>query len=107
MDGEVTSEAASAPTLSTQSSRSLDALDAAISHAKTYDNGTSQISLEDERGRLKVWASNLGALQPAASPKSLDHRLRDAPLMRKSVSTGLNRVLLSVQRGEPRFPYAK
>lgn len=70
-----------------------------MSHAQTFENGSKKAILEDERGRLRVWASNIGALQPSSSPKSLDQRLRDAPLMKKSVHAGLQRVLMSVTRG--------
>ena len=38
-----------------------------------------QESLEDEFGRFRVWSGNLGALQQGHS--SLDHRLRDSPLL--------------------------
>jgi hypothetical protein len=40
-------------------------------------------SLEDEFGRLRVWAANIGALQKGHS--SLDYRLRDAPLVHENV----------------------
>ncbi|KAH7232666.1 hypothetical protein B0J15DRAFT_409016, partial [Fusarium solani] len=41
-------------------------------------------SLEDECGRFRVWAANIGALQPERSASSLDSRLRDAPKQRES-----------------------
>ncbi|KAF1971801.1 hypothetical protein BU23DRAFT_173105 [Bimuria novae-zelandiae CBS 107.79] len=40
-------------------------------------------ALQDEFGRLRVWAGNLGALQKGHS--SLDYRLRDAPLLSNEV----------------------
>jgi hypothetical protein len=40
-------------------------------------------ALEDEIGRFRVWAGNLGALQRGHS--SLDYRLREAPLVRENV----------------------
>ncbi|KAF5686214.1 ankyrin repeat [Fusarium denticulatum] len=48
--------------------------------------------LDDERGRLRVWASNIGALQPEQSMASLDARLKDAPRQRESVIRGLQRL---------------
>jgi len=56
-------------------------------------------ALEDSRGRFRVWSSNLGAHQPAQSPKSLDSRLRDAPRMRASVVGGLERLRVMITRG--------
>ena len=38
-------------------------------------------ALEDEIGRFRVWAGNLGALQKGHS--SLDYRLRDSPNRKK------------------------
>lgn len=40
-------------------------------------------SLEDERGRFRVWIGNLGAL--ARGNGSLDYRLRDSPLLQENV----------------------
>jgi hypothetical protein len=92
-------EGASVPTISTVVRRCFDAIEEAMAHAETFENGSSTATLEDERGRLRVWASNIGALQPASSPKSLDQRLRDAPLMKKSIHSGLQRVLIYAKRG--------
>lgn len=49
-------------------------------------------AIDDARGRFNVWAANVGALQPPHSLKSLDFRLKDADLMRKSVISGLERL---------------
>jgi hypothetical protein len=40
-------------------------------------------AFEDELGRFRVWAANVGALQKGHS--SLDYRLREAPLVRDNV----------------------
>lgn len=40
-------------------------------------------AFEDEFGRFRVWAANIGALQKGHS--SLDYRLRNAPLIRDNV----------------------
>lgn len=60
--------------------RSFNALVAALlnpeaKHAHLIDNE----ALQDEFGRFRVWAGNLGALQKGHS--SLDYRLRDSPLL--------------------------
>ncbi|KAJ0120191.1 ankyrin repeat protein [Diaporthe amygdali] len=49
-------------------------------------------AITDAQGRFNVWAANLGALQPPQSMKSLDSRLKEAELMRKSVIAGLERL---------------
>lgn len=51
-----------------------------------------QEAIVDAHGRFNVWAANVGALQPPHSLKSLDARLKDAELMRKSVVSGLERL---------------
>jgi hypothetical protein len=88
-----------APTLFALSEKSVAALNQAI--AQTTDSTTDdcRLTLEDERGRLRVWASNLGALQSENSKKSLDYRLRDAPLMRTTVTLGLENLNSSADRG--------
>ncbi|RGP58884.1 ankyrin repeat protein [Fusarium sporotrichioides] len=86
------------PTLFALSEKSVAALNQAI--AQTTDSTTDdfRLTLEDERGRLRVWASNLGALQSETSKKSLDYRLRDAPLMRTTVTLGLENLNSSADR---------
>ena len=42
-------------------------------------SGLTQSAIEDECGRFRIWAGNLGALQQLPSPTSLDHRLRQSP----------------------------
>ncbi|KAH7198805.1 uncharacterized protein B0J16DRAFT_360480 [Fusarium flagelliforme] len=86
------------PTLSDLGHKSEAALDQIVKYAETLNSGTLCVTLEDEQGRFRIWASNLGALQPADSTKSLDRRLKDAPLMRKSVASGLERLELSAKR---------
>ncbi|KAI3319726.1 hypothetical protein HD806DRAFT_258866 [Xylariaceae sp. AK1471] len=48
--------------------------------------------IDDERGRFRIWASNLGALHVAKSSRSLDFRLQNSPRMRQSVVDGLERL---------------
>jgi hypothetical protein len=49
-------------------------------------------AIVDAQGRFNVWAANVGALQPPHSLKSLESRLKDAELMRRSVISGLERL---------------
>lgn len=94
------SEPANVPTLSALGHRSYAALDQIVKYSETLDWGSLIVTLEDEQGRFRIWASNLGALQSSESMKSLDQRLRDAPLMRKSVASGLERLQGSAERGK-------
>ena len=50
--------------------------------------------------RFNQWAGNLGALQSVASPKSLEYRLRDAPLIRDSILHNLGDLSTSIQAGK-------
>ena len=39
----------------------------------------SQLQVRDSYGQFKIWAGNIGALQPIQSACSLDYRLREVP----------------------------
>ncbi len=56
--------------------------------------------VEQIQDRFNQWAGNLGALQPFESPISLEHRLRDAPLVRESIINSLTDLDNSVQAGK-------
>ena len=58
--------------------------------------------VEQMQDRFDQWAGNLGALQPFASPQSLEHRLRDVPLIRESIIHSLEDLYSSIQAGK--FP---
>lgn len=65
-------------------------------------------AIHDARGRFNVWAANLGALQLPHSSRSLDSRLRDAALMRSSITSGLERLADVQTRGRfTRYKYRK
>ncbi|EKJ76919.1 hypothetical protein NXS19_011110 [Fusarium pseudograminearum] len=96
--GQENSEGAPAPTLFALSKKSFAALDQAVAYTTDHTDPDLRVTLEDERGRLRVWASNLGALQQDTSKKSLDYRLRDAPLMRTTVALGLENLCSSADR---------
>ena len=55
-------------------------------------------SLEDEYGRFKVWAANLGALQKGHS--SLDYRLRASPLLNTNVLKLLKELQVNLREGK-------
>ncbi|KAF4334107.1 ankyrin repeat [Fusarium beomiforme] len=92
---------ATVPALSALTHKSFAVLDQIVGYAKTLDTSALCVTLEDEQGRFRVWASNLGALQPPDSAKSLDQRLKDAPLMKRSIASGLERLQLSAERVSP------
>ena len=45
----------------------------------------SVVAVQDELGRFKIWAGNIGAFQPATRSSSLEHRLRDASNVRDHI----------------------
>ncbi|MCJ1369865.1 hypothetical protein MMC20_001077 [Loxospora ochrophaea] len=53
--------------------------------------------VQQVRDRFDQWAGNLGALQPFKSPRSLEHRLREVPLVRDSIFSVLIDLRSSVQ----------
>ncbi|KAL5045575.1 hypothetical protein BDW71DRAFT_208117 [Aspergillus fruticulosus] len=53
--------------------------------------------LQQLRERYDQWAGNLGALQPSSSALSLEHRLRDSPMVRGIVFETLLDLHVSVQ----------
>lgn len=54
--------------------------------------------VEDEFGRLRLWAANIGALGKGHS--SLDYRLRDAPLVHEGVLKLLNELLEELRQSK-------
>lgn len=65
-------------------------------------------ALEDEFGRFRVWAGNLGALQKGHS--SLDYRLRDSPLLSSNTQKLLAELEVNISEAadvisEKRLPY--
>lgn len=53
--------------------------------------------VQQMQDRFNQWAGNLGALQSSESPLSLEHRLRDAPLVRESILNSLKNLHGSIQ----------
>lgn len=95
------SRAIDGPTISALSRQCSAVMDNLLLGISESDEAEVRNSLEDARGRFKVWASNIEAHQAPGSSSSLDHRLRDAPLMRESVVSGLERLMVHAQRGAP------
>ena len=63
-------------------------------------SGLTQSAIEDECGRFRIWAGNLGALQQLPSPTSLDHRLRQSPKIACHIHELLETLKDSLQDGK-------
>lgn len=59
--------------------------------------------VQQMQDRFNQWAGNLGALQSSESPLSLEHRLRDAPLVRESILNSLKNLCVSIKAGKTPF----
>jgi len=77
----------------------FDALILAFSDAHHLGMFISRQAVEDELGRYKTWAGNIGALQ--RGPSSLDDRLKNAP----DVADHVGRLLLDLSSGLARCEY--
>lgn len=63
-------------------------------------DGTLSIDdIEDELGRFKIWADNIGALQPKNKRTSLEYRLREASETRELVQEILEDMKESLTEG--------
>lgn len=61
-----------------------------------------QDDIEDQDGRFRIWAGNLGAFQKLPSKSSLDYRLRESPKVAIQVQEllqDLHRALDDSKRG--------
>lgn len=65
---------------------------------ESFEDGLHKDAVEDASGRFNVWVANQGALHPPESMGSIEARLRDAPLMRSSIISGLERLVSSQGR---------
>ncbi|KAJ5159823.1 uncharacterized protein N7482_006827 [Penicillium canariense] len=54
------------------------------------DHSRSRSRIQEELGRLRVWAGNFGAYRKQSDRLSLDHRLREAPELHHGVRNHLN-----------------
>lgn len=86
----------------------------AIEHQKKIDDLLVATKLEDcpvkeflhvrdvqrVQDRYNQWASNLGALEHFESPLSLDHRLKNAPMVANAIFNTLTDLNFSTQAGE-------
>ncbi|KAG8528975.1 uncharacterized protein KY384_006664 [Bacidia gigantensis] len=52
---------------------------------RVFHNQLPIRAVEDELGRLRVWAGNIGAFQPATKPSSLEYRLREASHVKRQI----------------------
>lgn len=62
--------------------------------------GVSAAEAVDVLGRFKIWAGNIGALQPFESRSSLDYRLRDVPRISTQVVDLLDELAESIEDGK-------
>lgn len=63
-----------------------------------FSGQISLVALQDELGRFRVWAGNVGAHQSGRT--SLDHRLREASQVHKQVTDLLSDLGRALQEGE-------
>lgn len=75
-------------------------LAATISEDSRVKNFVHGRDVQQTQERYDQWAGNLGALQHFESPLSLEHRLRDAPLIRESILNTLENLHVSIQAGK-------
>jgi hypothetical protein len=66
-------------------------------HIKEHGEDLSLLAVEDQIGRFRLWAGNIGALQEGRS--SLDYRLRDAQFVAENVLRLLDSLQKSVIGG--------
>lgn len=66
--------------------RSFERLIAILSDRDSLWDGETSLSVaQDELGRFRVWAGNIGGLQQGSKSSSLDYRLREAPQVKGQV----------------------
>jgi hypothetical protein len=85
-------------TLTVGCQRHFGTLHESLSTAKdgNFLHELPRVAIEDELGRFRIWANNIGASNRGTS--SLDYRLRDAKFISESVKTllnSLNKILLA------------
>jgi hypothetical protein len=82
--------------------QSLQAFTSLCTRLQTCGNvpstNISAAALEDELGRFRVWAGNIGAIQRGHS--SLEYRLREAPIVLESVLKLLEELCRSLDERE-------
>lgn len=75
-------------------------LAAAISEDSSVKGALHGRDIQQMQERYNQWAGNLGALQHFKSALSLEHRLRDAPLVRQCILDILEDLNVSIQDGK-------
>ena len=65
--------------------------------SKNKDNELSSIAVQNELGRFRIWASNIGAMH--IGRLSLDYRLRDADYLYQDVTSLLEDIKESLIEG--------
>lgn len=78
--------------------KSFTALIHALETRRTgHGEELSLLAVEDQTGRFRLWAGNIGALQEGRS--SLDYRLRDSKFIAENVGRLLDSLQASLVRG--------
>jgi hypothetical protein len=71
-----------------------------ISTLTIQDRRTDLIpSLQEELGRIRVWAGNLGAQREETDDQSLDNRLKNSPELRREVTDHFHDLGEAIQEG--------
>lgn len=87
--------------IATECQKDIDRLlEAAINEESCVKEFLHGRDIQQLQERYDQWSSNLGALQHSESPLSLEHRLRDAPLVKESILNTLKDLHVSIQAGK-------
>ncbi|KAK7425122.1 hypothetical protein QQX98_000036 [Neonectria punicea] len=84
--------------------RLFESLSDLITSKNAPIDGFTQTQVLDHYGQLRVWASNIGALQPRHTASSLDYRLRDAPKIAAEVVSLLGDLAETLEDGKSLTP---
>jgi hypothetical protein len=83
--------------LSLSCQKHFEGLCEALRDGELHEEAAIRTSLEDELGRFRLWASNIGAMNPRKA--SLDHRLRNVDYLLYNVKSLLQHLQQSLREG--------
>jgi len=69
------------------------------SESKEHHGAISKEDVQNELGRFRIWAENIGALQSRNKPTSLEYRLREASETRLHIQQFLEDIKESLTEG--------
>lgn len=88
---EVTASTEPVASISSLLALCTQALHTLLTFLQSHESYSEPLTtLEDEFGRLRIWAGNHGAHRKQADRLSLDHRLREAPELHRDLRIHLN-----------------